>query len=715
MRLPALSTGRLELRRLRRNRLTRVVLAGLVFLPLLYAGLYLWSYWDPYARLKHVPVALVNEDRPARADGRTVNAGADLARELEERRIFDWKRVGERAARDGVRSGEYYMALTIPADFSARIASPSATGTPSAAGLRLELNDANNYVLSTLAESVFKEISTAAGTEAIDGYFDQIFISFGKLHGKLDEAANGAGKLADGSDEAEQGAGKLAKGADDAEQGAGRLKGGIDQAENGSERLTSGLATLREGTERLADGSRELSGGTQRLVAAVDRASGTAVPLLRTHAPEIRETALGVAKSADALAAAADRLPARTGKAVERAEKARAEVEEYLREHPDASPGLRDAAREVVAAARQVDAFVGDQAGGLRRVADEARAAASAARKIAADAPALADRIERAQRDVHRLGDGARQVAAGAARVDGGTARLLAGSADLTGGLGTLSTGAGDLRTGLGELSGGAVSLEKALGQISGGNRELAGGLADGAKQVPAYGADERADRAGMMSDPVRLVSTTDNKVANYGTGFAPFFVPLSLWVGGMIIYMVLRPVNPRALASTAPAWRVALAGWLPAALLGCGQAVVVLAVLRLGLDLHARHWPGLIAFLCLTSAAFLAIIQWVNARWGTLGRVVALVLLMLQLTSAAGTYPIQTSPEFFQVIRPFMPMSWAVDAVRHLIAGGDQTAVWQGMAVLAAFLAGGLALTALAVRRNRVWTIARLHPVLEL
>ncbi|MEW2358064.1 YhgE/Pip domain-containing protein [Spirillospora sp. NPDC029432] len=715
MRLPALFTGRLELRRLRRDRLTRVVLAGLVFLPLLYAGLYLWSYWDPYARLKHVPVALVNEDRPARADGRTVNAGADLTRELEQRRIFDWKRVDERTARDGVRTGEYYMALTIPADFSARIASPSADGTPSAAGLRLVLNDANNYVLGTLAESVFEEISAAAGAKAIDDYFDQIFISFGRLHGKLDEAASGAGKLADGSDEAERGAGRLAKGAEDAERGAGRLEGGIGQAENGSERLTSGLTTLRQGTGRLAEGSRELSDGMQRLVAAVDRASDTAVPLLRTHAPEVRETALAVAKSADALAGAAGRLPAQTGKAVERAEEAQAEVEKYLREHPDAPPELRDAAREVVAVVRQVDAFVTDQAGGLRRIAAEARAAADTARRIAAAAPALADRIEQARQDVRRLGAGARQVAAGAARVDGGTARLLAGSTDLTGGLGTLSTGAGDLRTGLGELSGGAVSLEKALGQISGGNRELAGGLADGAKQVPAYGKEERADRAGMMSDPVRLSSSVENKVANYGTGFAPFFVPLSLWVGGMIIYMVLRPANPRALASTAPAWRVALAGWLPAALLGCGQALVVLAVLRFGLDLRAAHWPGLIAFLCLTSVSFLAVIQWVNARWETLGRVVALVLLMLQLTSAAGTYPIQTSPEFFQAIRPFLPMSWAVDAVRHLIAGGDQTPVWQGMAVLAAFLAGGLALTALAVRRNRVWTMARLHPVLKL
>nr|BFE86905.1 hypothetical protein GCM10020093_095060 [Planobispora longispora] len=56
-----------------------------------------------------------------------------------------------------------------------------------------------------------------------------------------------------------------------------------------------------------------------------------------------------------------------------------------------------------------------------------------------------------------------------------------------------------------------------------------------------------------MMSEPVTLASRVVNEVPNYGTGFAPFFVPLALWVGAMVIYMVLRPLNPRLLAGTAP------------------------------------------------------------------------------------------------------------------------------------------------------------------
>ncbi|WP_339155327.1 YhgE/Pip domain-containing protein [Actinomadura luteofluorescens] len=705
MRLPALTSGGLELRRFQRNRLTRVAMAGLVLLPLLYAGLYLWSFWDPYARLQHVPVALVVQDEPAKAGGRTVHAGADLADELERRKVFDWRTVSAANAEEGVRSGKYYMSLTIPAGFSARIASPSGDGTPTPAGLRLQMNDANNYVVGTLAQAAFKEISAAAGSEAVHGYFDQIFLSFGRLHGELGEAAQGADELAAGSGQAHDGAGKLAEGAGKAEAGAGRLKGGIDEARAGSGDLTSGLEALRTGTGQVA-------AGMQRLTTTVDRAGDTLVPLLRDNAPEIRRAALAVAQGADALADGAGRLPAQTGAAVRRAEKAQAELDAHLAAHPEVPADVRRdltrAAAQVVTVAKQVDGYVSDHTGDLRKVAADARTVERAARTIAKDAPSLAAKVEKARRDVDRLNAGTRQVNAGAGR-------LLSGSSRLTTGLGTLSGGAGELQGGLGRLSGGAVTLETALAQISDGNEQLANGLNKGVSQIPDYDGKERAARDDMMSNPVRLASATENEVPNYGTGFAPFFVPLSLWVGGMIIYMLLRPLNPRALAGTAPGRRVALAGWLPAAAIGAAQACVVLAVLHFALGLRAEHWPGLVAFLALASAAFLAVIQWVNARFGPVGRIIALALLMLQLTSAAGTYPIETSPAFFQAVRPYLPMPWVVDAVRHLISGGDLTPVWQGCAVLAAFLAGGLALTALAVRHNRVWTMKRLHPALKL
>ncbi|WP_018653150.1 YhgE/Pip domain-containing protein [Actinomadura flavalba] len=677
MRLPALASGGLELRRFARNRLTRAALASVVALPLLYAGLYLWSFWDPAARLKHVPVALVVEDRPARAGDDTVRAGADLADELKRRDVFDWKTVTAAQARKGLRDGDYYMSLTVPRDFSARIAGPSGDGVPAAAGLRLDLDDSNNYIVGTLAQSAFKEISAAAGAKATRGYFDQIFLSFGTLHGELDEAARGAGRLADGSGRAHDGAGRLAQ--------------GLDTARKGGAELTDGLGTLRGGTKQVA-------AGTARLAGAVNEAADGVVPLLREHAPEIRDAALLVARGADALADGADTLPQQTRAAHQRAKQADAQLRAALALRPDLPQNVRDdllaASARVVDVAAQVDAYVRSHTAELKKIAADARTVERAARRVAKEAPGLASRIEKARRDVNRLNDGAKQINSGAGR-------LLAGSAELSGGLGKLSRG--------------AVTLDSALAQIADGSRELAGGLRDGVEQIPDYGDEERGARADMMSSPVKLAATKHNPAPNYGTGFAPFFVPLALWVGAMFIYMILRPLTPRAVASNAPPWRVALAGWLPGAALAVAQVLVLLGVLRFGLGLQARHWPALVGFLALSAVTFAALVQFVNARFGPSGRVIALALLMLQLTASAGTYPIETSPAFFQAIRPFLPMPWVVDAVRRLISGGDLTPVWQGGAVLAAFLAAGLALGALAARRNRVQTLDRLHPVLRI
>jgi putative membrane protein len=87
----------------------------------------------------------------------------------------------------------------------------------------------------------------------------------------------------------------------------------------------------------------------------------------------------------------------------------------------------------------------------------------------------------------------------------------------------------------------------------------------------------------------------------------------------------------------------------------------------------------------------------------------------MLQLTSAGGTYPVQTSPGFFGAIHPYLPMTWVVDGLRRLISGGDLTVVWQGTGVLTAFLVASLAGTVLAARRRQMWTVASLHPELVL
>lgn len=681
--LPGLKAGGVELRRFLRSPLTIAALVALALLPLLYAGLYLWSFWDPYGRLGHLPVALVVQDRGATIDGKRTNAGQELGDRLTERGDFQWHRVSAAEADRGVRTGRYYMSLTIPRDFSARIASPQdQEAAVDPALLRVHLNDSNGYITSVIADTAFSQVRDAAAKTTISRYLDRIFVGFNEIHAQTAKAARGANRLASGIDDAKDGSGKLA---------------------NGADTLTTGLRKIDTASGRLARGNAKVAQEVAPLVRLVDTRSDRLIPRLRRDAPKIRRSALLVAGAADVIGRDAAKLPARTHAAARDSWAAYTRLRDYVNAHPELkqNPDLYRAvqrvlssAKQVALTARQVDTYAQRHKAQLRRLAADAREVGRVARRVATDAPKLAGMVQNARNKADALGRGLNRLASGSARLHRGTGTALSG-------MRTLGSGIGDLDDG--------------LSRLSSGGHTLANGLSDGQRRIPTYDKGQRADRSDVMSSPIRLSSKTDNKVATYGAGFAPFFLPLALWVGAMIVYMLLRPLPCRALASNVPAWHVALAGWLPGVLLTFAQVGALLAVLGFGLGLDAVHLWGLVGFLLLTGMTFMAMVQWLYGKFGPVGRVLALALLMLQLTSGGGTYPLPTSPAFFRHIAPFLPMSWVIRALRQLIGGGDMTAVWQGCGVLAAFLATALILTTVTARGKRIWTLTRLHPALRL
>lgn len=675
-----------------RSPLTAAALAALVLIPLLYSGMYLWSFWDPLDRAEHLPVALVNEDEPVEVDGEEVDIGGELTDELLDGGDLDWHPVDADEAASGVREGEYYVSLTIPSHFSEDLTSPSRDREdPTRSLLIANYNDANGYVVRQLASSAFKEIREAAAKEAISDYFDEIFVGFNDVQGQTEEAAEGAGELSTGADDAEEGSGELSEGAGDAHEGAGDLDEGLTE-------LLEGSRTLAAGTETA---SEEVGDQVERL----DEFADEWQPRLEEDVPALQERAETVAEVSGELSTALDSLPEET-ETEELAELDR-RIGQFLEENPELADEYPEAheilvdVQDGLGTALSLADFVEDHRSDIDDAAETAATVSSSASTLAEDLPDLVEEAGTARERADELAEGLDEISTGAG--------------DLRDGLVEASSGASDLDEGLGSLSGGASELHEGLGELSGGADELAEGLDQGAEEVPTYSDQGRADAADMMSEPVSLDSEIDNEAPDYGTGFAPFFVPLSLWVGAMMVFMVLPVLSSRALSSAAPSWRVALAGRVVPLMLGSGQVLVMMAVLKGGLGLSAPDWPALIGFLLLTSAAFTVTVQYLNVKFGSAGRVVALVLLVLQLTSAGGTYPIETSPTFFQGVGPYLPLYWAVTAVRQLLAGGDMLLVWQAVGVMSLWLIVPLVLTWITVERKRTWTMKSLYPPLKL
>ena len=694
MRSPRLAA--LELRRFGRGKLPRAALVALLVLPLLYGALYLWSFWDPYGRLDKIPVALVNADKGATADGKKITAGDDITKGLHDSKTFDWQEVSAAEARKGVEDGSYYLSLTLPSDFSERIASSSGN-TPETGALQVRTNDANNYIVGQISRTVFGEVRQAASTKTSRSFLDKIFVSFSDIHGKTVKAAKGADRLNGGIGKAEKGSKDLADGLKDAKDGSGKL--------------STGLKKLHTGAGDLEDGSKQVAEGTQKLA---DRVNGTADkvgPFLKGNDKTIGDTAQLVADSSGVIRKHLDTLVKTAPTAAKGARAASGTLTDvYARRCddpvlPDAACSdlkkAKDAAADVTVIADDLNTLIADQNGDLDKLDKNLATLQKQSQALANRAPHLSEDLADAVKKINKLNDGAAEVAAGAKKLHKG--------------LGTAKTGAVNLDKGVGKLKTGADDLNGGIFKLVGGSGKLAGGLHDGAEKIPDYDEQDRDRRTEVMADPVRLASQDLHKAPNYGTGFAPYFIPLSLWVGAMVAYMLIAPMNRRALAAGASAWRIALAGWLPVVAIGVLQTVALMSVLHWAIGLQMARAAGTVGFLFLVTACFAAIVQWLNARFGAAGRILVLALLMLQLTSAGGTYPVQTSPGFFNALHPFLPMSYVVEALRRLITGGGLEPVWHACVVLTAFTAGALALTAVAARRRQVWTLDRLHPELSL
>ncbi|MEU3086289.1 YhgE/Pip domain-containing protein [Streptomyces massasporeus] len=694
MRSPKLAA--LELRRFGRGKLPRAALVALLVLPLLYGALYLWSFWDPYGRLDKIPVALVNDDTGATADGKKITAGDDITKGLRDSKTFDWQEVSAAEARRGVEDGSYYLSLTLPADFSERIASSSGN-TPETGALQVRTNDANNYIVGQISRTVFGEVRQAASTKTSRSFLDKIFVSFSDIHGKTVKAAKGADRLNGGIGKAEKGSKDLADGLKDAKDGSGKL--------------STGLKKLNTGAGDLEDGSKQVAEGTQKLA---DRVNGTADkvgPFLKGNEKTIGDTAQLVADSSGVIRKHLDTLVKRAPTAAKGARAASGTLTDvYARRCddpvlPDSACSdlkkAKDAAADVTVIADDLNTLIADHDGDLDKLDKNLATLQKQSQALANRAPHLSEDLADAVKKINKLNDGAAEVAAGAKKLHKG--------------IGTAKTGAVGLDKGVGKLKTGADDLNGGIYKLVDGSGKLAGGLHDGAEKIPDYDEQDRDRRTEVMADPVRLASHDMHKAPNYGTGFAPYFIPLSLWVGAMVAYMLIAPMNRRALAAGASAWRIALAGWLPVVAIGVLQTVALMSVLHWAVGLQMARAAGTVGFLFLVTACFAAIVQWLNARFGAAGRILVLALLMLQLTSAGGTYPVQTSPGFFNALHPFLPMSYVVEALRRLITGGGLEPVWHACVVLTAFTAGALALTAVAARRRQVWTLDRLHPELSL
>jgi len=680
--MTVLRLARSELKRMTGGLLPKLTILALTLVPLLYGAVYLYANWDPYGKLNQIDAALVVEDTGAgTSDGSRLEAGRKVADSLVEGHVFNWQTVSSAEAADqGVSSGKYAFALKIPRDFSANLVSPGSFDAANQAMLNVTTNDANNYLLSTIVDKLTTAVHATVAKEVGEGTANQLLTGFGTIHTQMLKASDGAQNLAGGVSSLHDGAVALHQGTTSLRNGAGDLAAGQRQLLDGTNTLSAGAGQLAAGLGELKDKTATLPADSQRLAdGAAQVAAGNAAlnTKLQGMAGQLASAEQAAAQTQRArVTASNDRLLAAGAITQPQADAILADYDAHQPAPSGTAAALKGAAAQV------------------QQLADGSAAVSAGASRLAGAAPALTDAVGKAS---------------------AGADRLAGGSADLARGQQSALAGAEKLAGGAQQLDDGAGRLEDGTATASDGAKTLAAELAKGAGKIPNPDDAQKDSLAKVMADPVAVSNVSQAKAGSYGAGLAPFFLTLALWIGVFMLIQAMRPVTQRALASNAPAWKIAVGGWLPFLAVAAVQASLLTLVVDVGLGLDPAH-PVLMWVLMLAAAmAFSAIIQGVVALLGSPGKLVVLILLVLQLVSSGGTFPWQTTPEPLHVVHQLLPMGYVVSGMRHLIYGADLASILPTMLGLVGYTLLGLAMSAVAVRKHKFWTLKTLKPEIAL
>ena len=302
------------------------------------------------------------------------------------------------------------------------------------------------------------------------------------------------------------------------------------------------------------------------------------------------------------------------------------------------------------------------------------------------------------------LKDGSQQLANGQQQYVSGMEQFTGKMSEANSGAGKLSSGANELSNGMNQLLDGSTQFNDASHQLADGSGKLADGtteLQDGTKELHDK-LSEAADEVGsvesnestydMMGNPVEMDKQEVNRVPNYGTGFAPYFISLGLFVGALLISIVVNLNDPVIEPKNAFTLFMSKFGML--AVVGTIQALILDAILLYGLGLEVKNTALFVLVTIITSLVFMTLVQFLSTTLGDPGRFIAIVLLILQLTTSAGTFPLELIPDVLHPINSLLPMTYSVQAFKAVVSSGDYSFMWQNVGILFIYIVIAMALT---------------------
>lgn len=686
-----------DLRRVITNPAAAVIILGLVGLPSLYAWFNIEASWDPYAQTGGIAIAVASEDKGTTIRGKPVNVGKEITANLAANHSVGWTFVDRAEAMRGVKHGDYYAAIVIPENFSASLATILAA-EPSPATLDYYVNEKINAIAPKItskgASSVVQEVSQSF-VETASGI---IFGIFNEVGSELEASLPSIEKVKALLFKLEAAFPEINAAADTAQRDVGIASGVVAKAQK---RLPE-VASLATDGQALA----EKTGG---LLAQSRTALSQMGPQIKQDLLNLQQLA-GAARTVTALLQDANPdLGAVQTAATGAAKRLRigADVAGRLAELLSRLDAMAGTSQLSVHAAKlkQAQTNMQEQA----KLLDGIAAAAGRGEK---PAESLNDRLNTLSGEAETLfGDLlGRYDSEIAPRIDAALNKAAAAAGTAQSVLKEASDAMPDVKRVLTDaasaLALGGSELAKAKAELPEAERKIA----EIADKIRAFEKENNlADiitllrhdaqkESAFFAAPVELKENKLYPIPNYGSAMSPFFTTLSLWVGAVLLVSVMT-VDVEEPGITYRSWQVYFGRYLTMGTLAVLQSLCVTLgdIYILGTYVARPGW--FILFGMLLSAVFMLIVYTLVSVFGNVGKAMAIVMLVLQLGGAGGTFPIQMAPPFFQKIHPYLPFTYAISMMREAVGGILWDIVQRCFIYMAAYAAAALAL-GLALKR---------------
>lgn len=677
-----------DILRLLKNPVALVITIGICVIPSLYAWYNIVANWDPYGNTANIKVAVANNDQGTSNEYvGELNAGDETVSKLKENDQLGWVFTDADAAVEGVKSGEYYAAIVIPDDFSANLTS-MLTGTFTQPQLEYYCNEKKNAIAPKVTDT---------GAQTVEEQINETFVAT-VSETLVEKIQNAAGDL--DAQGAETQGGIL--------ENVQRSNQALQDVRDALAGMQKTIATSKEAGAKADETLAALSGQIPSLVNALDKGDAllaSARTSSRNFASSLNTTLshglTQMGKVSSNANVAVGKLSGAISAAGGKVDGALADVQMVIndvngiiidiREITGIDSGLiLSALEEQLAELQTLKDALQDQSTDIQ---NSAGAIAGAVSSLDSATQQGISAMEGVQQDM---------ASTVLPQLSQGMDSFSEVSGDLTGVVTSLEPTIAQARGVLAQLTTTLDQASSTMSQADSSLEKLQGTLSTAANDVAALRASESldkldeilgassADLADLMSSPVTLTTKAVYPVSNYGSGVAPFYTNLALWVGGCVLIAIIKLEVDGEGIGAFTATEGYFGRWLLLVVLGFAQAFIVCCG-DLVLGMQCLRPELFVLAGIFTSFVYVNIIYALASAFKHIGKALVVILVIVQIPGSSGMYPIEMMPDFFQHLHPLLPFTYGISAMRETIGGmyGMDYAI--NLGILAVFLAVAL------------------------